>query len=70
MVSNIDKSIFNNAYRRHGKRKTISARRRYWLSFSRKKIGAFGEGLTLLWGRPGADQYAGCWLNLESRKEC
>ncbi len=44
-------------------------KRRIWLSFSGKKIEASGGGLTMSWERLAADQYAECWLNLETRRE-
>jgi hypothetical protein len=69
MGSNTNKNTYRNAYRWCGKRRTTSMKRRIWLSFSGKKIEASGGGLTMSWERLAADQYAECWLNLETRRE-
>jgi cbb3-type cytochrome oxidase subunit 1 len=58
-ANNIGGSTYTNVYRMLRTRRMTQRRKRYWQSFSVKRIGASGAKLTMSWGSHVVDRYEG-----------
>ena len=58
-ANNIGGSTYINVYRMQRTRRMTQRKKRYWLSFSVKRIGASGAELTMSWGSHVVDRYEG-----------